>query len=64
MVSGSIVLAMEGGAAKEMGSGSYAFIPGGAKHRAECKAGAECVYFEEGLGASDIKFVEGPAQKK
>ena len=59
LLSGAIVLSVQGGASKELRSGSYAFIPGGVKHSAKCKAGARCVYFEEQPGASDIKFVEG-----
>lgn len=57
ILGGTVVLTMEGGAHKEMGAGSYAFIPGGAKHTAECKAGADCLYFEEQQGKSDINFV-------
>jgi quercetin dioxygenase-like cupin family protein len=56
LLSGTIVLSISGGASKELGTGSYAFIPGGLKHSADCKAGAECVYFEEQPGASDVKF--------
>jgi len=59
-VAGSIVLALDGGAPKELPPGSYAFIPAGLKHTADCKAGADCTYFEEQPGASDIKFVEAP----
>ena len=58
-LSGTIVLTIEGAAPKELASGSYAFIPGGVKHTAECKAGSDCKYFEEQQGPSDIKFVEG-----
>ena len=56
VLTGTILLALDGGAARELGPGSYAFIPGGLKHTANCKAGAECKYFEEQQGASDIKF--------
>ncbi len=55
-ISGGITLTMEGGSPKELGPASYAFIPGGAKHTAACKAGADCVYFEEQTGPSDVKF--------
>ena len=58
VLSGSVALALEGEAPKEMGPGSYAFIPGATKHSADCKGAAECVYFEETTGPSDIKFVE------
>ena len=63
-ISGTILLSIEAGPAKDLTSGSYAFIPGGLKHSAECKAEADCTYFEEQAGASDIKLVEGTAQKK
>jgi quercetin dioxygenase-like cupin family protein len=57
MIAGAIEFNMEGGARTEMGPGSYAFIPGGAAHDATCKAGADCVYFEEAAGAADFKPV-------
>lgn len=63
VLSGTVILTFEGGAAKDLGPGSYALIPGGAKHKADCKAGAECVYFEEATGAADIKFVPAPDKK-
>ncbi len=64
VVAGAIVLTIEGGAPRELTAGSYAFIPAGAKHVAECKPGPDCVYFEEQAGFSDIKFVEEPGGKK
>ena len=64
MLSGTVLLTIEGGAAKEFGSGSYAFIPGGTKHTADCKPGADCMYFEEQPGASDIRFTEQTASRK
>lgn len=57
-VSGTITLAIEGMPAKDLGPGSYTLIPGGTKHKADCKAGADCVYFEEAAGAFDIQFVK------
>jgi quercetin dioxygenase-like cupin family protein len=58
VLSGRVVLTLEGQAGKELTPGSYAFIPGGLKHVAECKAGADCSYFEEQSGASDVKFAD------
>ena len=58
MVSGTIVLTIEGSAAKELAPGSFAFVPAGTKQAADCKTGGDCTYFEEQPGASDIKFVE------
>jgi quercetin dioxygenase-like cupin family protein len=60
VVSGAMALSIEGGAAKEMLPGSFAYIPGGIKHLAGCKLGAECIYFEEQPGPSDIQFVGKP----
>lgn len=62
-LAGTIVLTIEGGPHKELGPGSYAFVPGGMRHTAECKAPAECAYFEEQSGASDIKFVQAAPPK-
>jgi mannose-6-phosphate isomerase-like protein (cupin superfamily) len=64
VVSGTITLSMQGGESKDMTAGSYSEIPAGAPHSADCKAGADCVYFEEQPGASDIKFVESAPAKK
>ena len=59
-VSGTIEFNLEGEAKKDLAPGSYVAIPGGAVHDASCKAGADCVYYEEATGASDFK----PAAKK
>jgi quercetin dioxygenase-like cupin family protein len=64
VVSGSIVLGIEGGHAKELGPGSYAFVPGGLKHTATCVAGADCLYFEEQPGRSDVKLADAAPAKK
>jgi quercetin dioxygenase-like cupin family protein len=60
VVSGTVEFNMEGEDKKTLGAGSYVSIPAGASHDASCKAGADCVYFEEGMGAADFK----PAAKK
>jgi quercetin dioxygenase-like cupin family protein len=60
LLSGTMEFNFEGQAKKELGSGSYISIPGGAAHDATCKAGADCSYFEESMGAADFK----PAPKK
>jgi len=57
VVSGNVEFGMEGEAKKELGSGSYVSIPGGAPHEATCKAGADCIYLEEVTGAADFKPV-------
>jgi len=57
LISGTLEFNFEGEAKKELGAGSYVSIPGGAPHDATCKAGADCVYFEESVGAADFKPV-------
>jgi quercetin dioxygenase-like cupin family protein len=62
VLAGQVVLTIDGQPSKELGPGSYLFVPGGVKHTAGCKAGAECTYFEEQDGPSDVKFVETTAK--
>jgi len=64
IVSGTVLFALEGSATKELGTGSYLYIPGGTRHKADCKPGADCIYFEEQPGPSDIKFSEQTATRK
>ena len=61
ILAGTLVIAMKGGPSKELGPGSYAFVVGGPGHPhiIDCKAGADCVYFEERPGKNDIKYLEG-----
>jgi quercetin dioxygenase-like cupin family protein len=63
ILSGVLLITMEGDAQTELGPGSYALIPSGAKHTSGCKAGSDCVYFEEQPGASDINFIKTAATK-
>jgi quercetin dioxygenase-like cupin family protein len=63
VLSGSMVLFLEGHA-KELGPGSFAFVPGDLKHTATCAAGADCVYFEEQPGRSDVKIADTAPAKK
>ena len=53
MISGAVDFELEGQAAKELSSGSYLSIPAGVKHWPKCRAGADCVWFEEATGKSD-----------
>jgi quercetin dioxygenase-like cupin family protein len=58
MIAGTIEFAFQGEAKKDLGPGSYVSIPGGAVHDATCKAGADCVYYEESVGAADFMPVK------
>lgn len=53
-VAGVFDFQIEGQPAKELAAGSYVFTPGGVKHSAKCRAGADCVYFEEQSVKSDF----------
>jgi hypothetical protein len=46
---------LEGQKPKELGPGSYFFIPGEVKHTTGCKAGADCIMYTEWSGAFDLK---------
>ena len=54
-VSGAFDFQLEGDAEpKVLEPGSYVFLPGGTKHKTTCRAGADCVFFEEQPGKSDL----------
>ena len=53
-VSGVFDFQLEGGAVQELAAGAYVFTPAHVKHNAKCRAGADCVYFEEQPGKSDF----------
>ena len=58
VISGTLSISMDGGPAKEVGPGSYLFVPGGVKHATACKAGADCVFYAHQPGIADLKMVE------
>ncbi len=57
VISGSVEFNMQGEPKKDLGPGSFVSIPASAPHDVTCKAGADCVYFEESMGAADFKRV-------
>jgi mannose-6-phosphate isomerase-like protein (cupin superfamily) len=52
-VSGTFDFQFKGEGAKELGPGSYVSTPAHVVHSAKCRAGADCVYFEQSAGKSD-----------
>jgi quercetin dioxygenase-like cupin family protein len=62
VVSGTLVIGLEGQTPKELGPGSFFSLPGGMKHTTGCKAGADCVIYSEWLGAFGLTPV--PAGEK
>jgi quercetin dioxygenase-like cupin family protein len=62
-ISGTFDIQLEGGP-KELAPGSYLFMPAGVKHTAKCRAGTDCMYFEEQPGKSDYVPATPPAAKK
>jgi quercetin dioxygenase-like cupin family protein len=55
VISGTMLEAPEGQKPKELGPGSYFYLPGGMKHTTACKAGADCVIYSHWSGAFDMK---------
>lgn len=53
-ISGTIEFTLEGGEPKELTAGSYVSLPAKTKHHTVCKAGADCIFFEEQPGKSDL----------
>ncbi len=54
MISGTLVIEVDGQPAKELTAGAYADDPGKLKHRTSCKAAAECVFFVHQHGPFDL----------
>lgn len=57
VISGTMLEGLEGQEPKELGPGSYFFIPGDMKHTTACKTGAECVIYTEWSDTFDLKPV-------
>ena len=55
VISGTLVEGVEGQKPKELGPGSYFFIPGDVKHTTACKAGGDCIIYSDWSGAFDLK---------
>jgi quercetin dioxygenase-like cupin family protein len=57
VISGTMREGLEGQEPKELGPGSYFYIPGEVKHTTACKAGAECLIYTDWSAAFDLKPV-------
>ena len=64
VISGTVVITLEGKTPKELEPGSYFFVPAEQKHTTSCKSGANCLFLDQSPGAFDIKMVEAIATKK
>ena len=64
VLSGTVVIGIEGQSPKELGPGSYLFLPGGLKHTTACKTGEDCLLFTTQPGAFDVKPAEAAGAKK
>jgi len=53
IISGTMVVQVRDDPSRELGPGSYIFLPGGTPHTHSCKAGSSCVIFVEQEGAGD-----------
>ena len=56
MLSGTLVIRLDGKPPQELGPGSYYFLPGGLKHTKVCKAGEDCVVLVMQPGVEDTKW--------
>jgi uncharacterized protein DUF4437 len=70
VISGTFLVAPEGGTDNRLTAGSYEFIPSTFKHTTKCDTGSECIVFIETHGKFDVKLVgegkkaaEKPAKK-
>jgi len=64
VISGTLVITLEGKTPKELVSGSYFFVPGEQKHTTGCKSGANCLFLDQSSGAFDLKMAEATAAPK
>ena len=71
VISGTFLVAPEGGSDNKLPAGSYEFIPSTFKHTTKCDTGSECLVFIETKGKFDVKIIgeakkaaEKPAAKK
>ena len=55
VIAGTMLEGLEGQTPKELGPGSYFYIPVEVKHTTACKAGAECIIYTDWQGAFDLK---------
>ena len=62
VVSGTLVLTPEGGAAKTMPAGAWFEFTGKKKHVTACGAGSDCVLFVVGSGPWDLVPAEAPTK--
>jgi len=60
VVSGTVTLTPEGGAAKSLAAGSWFQFTGKKKHLTTCEAGADCVLYIVSSGAWDLIPAEAP----
>jgi quercetin dioxygenase-like cupin family protein len=63
VISGTAVMTLRGGAAKELGPGSYIHTLGKEVHSTKCKEGADCVLFIMQSAKFDMTPVKAQAKK-
>jgi quercetin dioxygenase-like cupin family protein len=60
VLEGTMTITPEGGAAKELGPGSYWHLPGRVKHVTTCKPGAECVFLTTSRMRHETRMAPAP----
>ena len=65
IISGVWYTGTDAATAKDFGPGSIVLMPGNWKHVSGCRAGSDCVFYQEGKGKFDFKSAEAkPAEMK
>lgn len=64
VVSGTLILTVEGSQPKKLPPGSYFTMAAGTKHMTATEDGAPCIFFVERDGPFDAVMVEKPPEKK
>lgn len=57
IISGTWYTGADEGSAKDFGPGSVVFMPGNWVHVSGCRAGSDCVFYQDGKGKFDFKLV-------
>ena len=61
VISGTMALAVDGAAPKDLPPGSYFSLAGGVRHATSCKPGADCVFFIHREGMFDVQGLPAAA---
>ncbi len=64
IISGVWYTGADAASARDFGPGSIVMMPANWVHVSGCRAGSDCVFYQEGKGKFDFKPAEGPPHRK